>query len=1143
MRIALLGGARVDGDGGSVPLRTRQHACVLAFITLNKDRAVTRDEFANVLWPGRLPPTWETSLRVVISRVRAVLATQGTSARIVAAGSSAYRLELAGDVSVDVDEVAERLAGAEGALARDRPRDALTDATAAATLAGITLLPGEDGDWLVPHRDRITRQRLNALDVACRAAIALGNGPAALHAAAEALSIDPIQESSHRLVMSAHVAAGDRAAALVAYERCRALLAEELGTDPSPETQALHQEILRVPAARRAPAAGVPGPLRQHASPFVGRTDELGVVRSALDRALSGITEVAVISGEAGIGKTRLCAELAGEAVTRDAVVLYGRCNEDPVGSYEPFAEALARRVREWPLLATLAAPAAAPLLPGLDGDRVPSPRDPQSERLRLFEAAADLLEAAAGDRPGVLLILDDLQWADRSTLVLLEHVVRSRPECRLAIVCTYRGLEPQDRVRDSLTELERVRPVARVRLSGLQTADIGRLAEEWAPGSGRHLAVALVERTDGNPFFVLEILRHLRDASVPAQLSPAGLDYAGTPSGVRDVVNQRLARLSPDARAVLLHACVIGREFDVALLECLAGPELDVPVVLQEAATAGVVEEMSDAIGHYRFSHHLVRQVMYDDLTPTLRARHHLRTGEALEALVADRAGHRIAELAHHYASAAAAGGVVKAVRYASLAGDHALSVLAFEEAAGHYRRGLGLCPEDDDEARVRLLTSLADAHARAGEAQLAWMTLQEALPVAERAELLEDLGAALVRATSSLATDWDERTWDFGRQYLTRLGDRDSPVHSILLSRLALSTQSFGAPPEATEHSVPLSVRAYDMAERLDDPRAMAAAIQARILCDPSPELFMHRPALLDRLVRLSVETGDDALLMNAHLWLGMECLARGELAGAHSSLEVFDRMGRESAHPWTEWRRLVADSTWAIMRGDFEAAERAMQAEAQTQTVVPQAMIYLVSHLYQLRREQGRVAEIEQQMMAFSGLPALVAWLVLLHIDLGRRTEARAMFDRIAQDRFASIPARNPGWWIAIVLLAYACDELGDVDRARELTQMLAPAEGRHIVQSGMGGYWGPADLALGGLAATMGDDERAECHLLRAIDMCDDVCTPTWKARAQLRLGRVLLERDERRARGLLDEAREAAERIGMHGLVARLRAIA
>jgi DNA-binding SARP family transcriptional activator len=1105
---------------------------------------VPHDELADALWGEALPTTWEPALRGVVKKARDFLTDLGfDGSSLLRTANGCSRLDLPHALDVDIERVRRASIGVEASLREGRYDDAMSQAEVIRVPSG-EFLPGEDASWIDAERSGLRRLRMRALEIISEAARVRGDFGRSAVAAEDVIAADSLNETAHRLLIEAHEAAGDRGRSLRAYERCREVLNDQLGVDPSAQTQDVYLRVLRADApSTLAGRPAFPGALHVDGS-FIGRADELERLEGELELAREGALRLVVVAGDPGIGKTRVAAEISRRAYDDGSTVLYGRCDEDAIGPYQPFTEALSRIVRG---IDDDAVPQAlAQLVPGLDAGRSDPDEtitaDPITLRFRLFEGVARAIAGAVSNEAGCVLVLDDLHWADRPTLLLLEHIARSCAHAPVLVVATYRSGSPSRALVDAFADIRRDHVLTELRLDGLTIGDMEALVLGWNTRLAPSLARALHERTDGNPFFALEILRHLQEGTDEVELHTADLDTSGIPAGVRDVIHRRLSRLSQDVQDVLLMASVVGRHFDLALTERLVRADMDVPLALEEAAAAGLVEEIPDVLGQYRFGHHLVRQVLYDDLSPTRRARLHLRVGESLEDVVSGGPESRASELAHHFAIAAPVGDPVKAVAYLELAAARAMELFAFEDAAAHYERARAFFPDDDDGTRARVLISLAEAHGRSGDLTGACLTLYEAIPSARRAGLLDDLGETLLRATSFLASNWDQEAWDAGHAGLELLPDGDSAVRAVLISRLALATQSFGSPAEATRRTAPLSIEAHEMASRVGDPTALAAGIQARLLCDPSPELLAHRLDLLNELRRLSERTGNDPLLMNAHLWLGMEQLARGALSDARASMTEFDRLGAVVGHPWAEWRTTATLANWSIMHGDFDAAEQLMARELEIgrRTGIPQARPYHSFHLFQLRRDQGRLDEIlDASIRFYSKVPGMGIFELMTYVEAGMDEQARAVFARHAADDFGAIARTFPGWWIGICFLSYMCDALRLTDHAQALYDLFAPYEGRHVVGSGLASYWGPADLALGGLAATLGRTDDAERHLVRAFHMCDDVDSPTWRVRTQLRLGELLLEDDRDRARRLLDEAAGTAESIGMRGLAARI----
>jgi predicted ATPase len=406
------------------------------------------------------------------------------------------------------------------------------------------------------------------------------------------------------------------------------------------------------------------------------------------------------------------------------AAVLWGSCDEELGGAYQPFAEALGwlADATAQGQLAELLGPAGTELLPivpqlqqlvpGL-GTRLLD--DAESERNRLFEAATRLLSNLSERQP-VVRVLDDLHWARKPTLLLLRHLLKTTSPLRLLVLATYRDtdLDRTHPLAEMLADLRRQNGVERLALHGLDEHGV-RLFLQRAAGhdldeQGMRLVATVHPETEGNPFFIGEVLRHLSESGAlvfrdSRWTSDRQLGEVGIPEGIREVIGRRLSHLDSAANEVLTRAAVIGREFDLRLLaELSEGTTDDVLDTLAAAERSGLVEAVTGRPGCYRFSHALVRSTLYDELPASRRLRLHQAIGTAIEGR-GDPERH-LTELARHFTEAAALGSVAKAADYCRRAGDQARADLAFEEAAVQYQRGLDvldLADANDPELEVR--------------------------------------------------------------------------------------------------------------------------------------------------------------------------------------------------------------------------------------------------------------------------------------------------------------------------------------------------------------------------------------------------------------------------------------------------------
>ena len=744
-----------------------------------------------------------------------------------------------------------------------------------------------------------------------------------------------------------------------------------------------------------------------------------------------------------------------------------------------------------------------------------------------------------------VLLVLDDLQWADRPTLLLLRHLARATSPARLLILGAYRSTERGDTFSNAITELLRDRLASQLEVRGLSeanTAELVRLRAGETPS--RSFARALYEETEGNPFFVEEIVRQLLEAGVHAGSATASeLQSFGLPEGVKQVIAWRLSRLEASAIELLRVGAVIGRDVDAALLErVVLLAEEEFLGALEEALAAGLLLESDEKPGSYVFSHALVRETLYEGMSVPRRARIHKRVGEAIEATQGRREGRYLPELAYHFTrSVADEEDAEEAITYALRAAEQATTMLAHEEAAEHYARALdvqGRFQPEATERRCELLLALGEARVRGGERAQASSAFREAAALAEQ---LGD-GAALARAAIGAS-----------RRYVQPPGVVDTELIAMIeraleletdrtLTRVRLLACLCGAiyySPQR-ERMPALSEEAVAIADELGDPeaRAHACAARRRVLWDV-PHL-QDRIEASTEMLTLARQLGNLELQLQAHAWLVVDLLERGDRDAVDAQMEAFaagaDRL-RQALFEWNSllWRAMRALLAGALDRADELAAE-ALAAGGPAEAVT--ATQYYSIQVLAIRRDQGRMGELEhaaRQLVADNpGRPAWRAGLVNLLCEEGRLSEAREEFERLAAHDFEDVP-RDLDWMIAMTLLSDVCADLGDARRAALLYAKLEPYADVNVVIGFAAVCLGSAASYLGKLAATMGRDEEAARHFERALQANQELRAPACLARTQVDYARAL--HGDPRAEELLAAAARTAQELGL-GAVAR-----
>jgi class 3 adenylate cyclase len=912
----------------------------------------------------------------------------------------------------------------------------------------------------------------------------------------------------------------------------------------------------------------VPNPLdRLAGGVFVGRESEMELLRAAVDEALSGRGRLLLLLGEPGIGKTRTAEELATYARLRKFQVLWGRCYEGGgAPAYWPWVQAIRSYVHEHDhetLLAQMGSGVGdiaqvvsdvRERLPGLPTSPV---LEPDHARFRLFDSVTTFLRNAANAAP-VMLVLDDLHWADKPSLLLLEFLAHGMRGARLLVIGTYRDAElgRQHPLSRTLGELARQQQSERVTLGGLTHQHVARFIELTAGVRPPESLVAAVSReTEGNPFFVNEVVRLLvteRRLERPEGMRSPSVDI---PQSIREVVGRRLDRLSAECNEVLTTAAVIGREFGLDTLERAGGPSGDALLdVLEEALGARVIVEVPRQPGRYAFAHALIRETLYGALTATRRARTHRRIGDILEELHLAHIEPHLAEVAYHLLAGAVTGNdVPRAVDYARRAGDRAAALLAHEEAANHYGRALETLERTDPVAetkRCALLLALGEAQARAGDTAEAKTTLQHAAQSARALGSPHDLARAAL-ARTGLHIDLfvgapgglDDDAIALLEEALAALPAGDTALRATLLARLAAalywSEGSF-------ERRDALSREAVEIAERMGDDGILATVLTMRRAALFDPDTLEERLAVATRILALAEKAGNEEARLAAHLSRISDLLELGDVRGADREVDAHEELARKLRQPRYIGYATVFRALRALMDGRFEAGEAlARQALDTAQRLGSHNLgVLFATQMFWLRREQGRLQDLEVAtggIVEHTGaLPAVRCGMALTMCEIGLVEEARAQFDELAAGDFACM-RRDVAWFPAMIALVEVCAALGNAHRAAVLYRLLAPYGRRNVVVGTPAAFcWGPASYYLGRLAATMGERDDAAAHLEDALARSEAMGARPFVAHAAAEYGALLLACGERR-RGLtlVNRALDVGRALGMKPLVERM----
>ena len=898
-------------------------------------------------------------------------------------------------------------------------------------------------------------------------------------------------------------------------------------------------------------------PLHQ---PFVGRTQEQQQLRDALDSALAGDGRVALIAGEPGIGKSALAHKLLAEVDPDTALVLTARCsNWEGSPPYWPWICMLRQYMsvqEDEPVLEVIAraGPHLVQILPELTErglKPVPHHTDPDRARFELCESINGVLRAVATTRLLVLFI-DDLHWADSASLSLLQYLLQQISNTRILAMATYRPHEAgrEQALVETLAAVSHEPGNVRIELAGLSRKHILELWTQSTPDHpGDGLLDDIVARTGGNPFFATELLRMLTPESGASSLP------SRVPESVRDVVRDRVSKMPSDLKGVIEMASGIGREFGLPLLARVADRSpAEVANALYEAVLAGLIEEGRD--GPYRFRHDLVRESVYADLTPGRRMYLHARIGESLESGPGGMSDHTVPDLAYHFGVAAPLGFAAKAAGYAIAAAELANRIHAWETSIEHYQRAIAMLDLNDsrtDAQYIDVLTALANAQTLAGEgreqamlsgvAPDAMHTYRRVIEIARAANLPEHFARAVLGLAGPDLSVPQARSEGISlmQEALDLLPESDSSLRARLLARhaadairlwnvgdLDLTTPSLGSFRRQSDAAV-------EMAKRLDDQGTLAFALLARQLAFEGLGLGLYGTGDTDYVVCIATSSGNVRLLETALSHRYFTHATRGAVDEADSDIRAIDKLWPHRMTPQSRFLLLTTRAGRALRLGRMDEAETLL---AEAVLLWPKSAV-INFQVAALRWEQERITELADVIRNRRRfLPrASFAWVneILLLLDTGDIDGAKQAFDEMAAGNFSTV-LNGVQWLRTMTVLAIIATELKDANRARSIYQLILPFEHLNVVEMKSDQTGGSVSYYLGLTAATMEEWELAEQHYERAIDRNTRWRNWMYLAYTQFAWASMLIDRgcpeDEDRSRALFEQARTAADQIGM-----------
>ncbi|WP_327046903.1 AAA family ATPase [Microbispora sp. NBC_01189] len=1126
----LLGTVEVaDAAGTVLDLGSRKQRAVLALLLLNAPHVVPLDQLIDRLWSDEPPSSATGTLQAYVSHLRRTLEPRRSPrspAQVLRTREPGYLLDVEPD-QIDAERFTRAAEAAHAALAAGRPEEADRILRPALALwRGEPLADLADEPFARSTISRLTETRLSALTVRAEAWLAVGRAAEVAVEAERLLERDPYREGLWALLMRALYRERRQAEALAAYQRCRTLLDDELGLDPSPELRRLEQAILHQdesPAGPWPPAASGPAPLAGLAADIpdtpvssgrddaalgapdasalgtpgsgtpglgtpglVGREPYLRRIAERLGDLRRGVGGVFLVSGESGIGKTRLAEAAAEMAAGRGAVVAWSRCVEGSgAPAFWPWIQALHALETDGETGGEAAGDLTRLAHRLSDGDHTDGDRtttaDPDTARFLLHDAVARALARRAAATP-LLVVVEDLHWADAASLKLLTFLGADLHRLPLLVLATVRP-EPatgRQALTEALGELTRQRGTERMSVAPFTPEQIADyLREAGRAGSGPELARALHDRTGGNPFFLGELLRLLTSTHTGGRVGAADVLALAVPDGVRDVINQRVSRLPEDSQTLLRAAAVIGRDVDADVLETATGiGGSRVMMLLEPAVATGLLVEV-DGGWDYRFSHALVQEALYSGLSRRQRAQLHGRVGEAIESLRWGEAASRLPALAHHFALAARVGHAGKAVAYAVQAAGQATARLAYDEAVLYWEQALDACAAGPPATRCSLLIGLGRARRVTGDVDGARSALDEAVTLATA---LGDDAAVIEAATvfgGVTLWNWrsygvvDERMVTVLEDQLSRLDPEAAATRAELLGTLAVELYYGERRGEGRRHAL----EAVELARRTGDTRLLARTLNNFVIAAWTPENEEERYRAAEETLSLPGLPRATEIIARLHRMPGF--LKAGLLADYDAELARCLQLTAEVRMPEIETQVAYAAAGRAMLAGDWAEAKRLADlgtgSYRRTSLWGPDVLKRINSFFVEWGQGRGGelLAELVDTADDESNLIARPT-AVLAAIEAGDHDLAHRLIDR-----WGTVAPRDWAWQFVAWQWGLVAARLGRPDPHAMLTELRPTAHELVIMGTGCV-TWGTLHDVVAGLLHRTGDASAALAH---------------------------------------------------------------
>lgn len=1157
MRFHVLGGLVVSDAGGPLDLGTPKQRAVIAVLLLERDQVVAADRLVELLWGDEADKAL-VSLRAYVSRLRTILEPERRPrdpATILVSQAPGYRLAVP-RADVDLYRFEDEVAAGRILLRQGDHAAAVAALDAALGLWTGPLLPElVDEPFVITAAGRADDVRLSAVEAVAEAWLELGDPHEAIVRLEREAVAHPTRERLHSLLALALYRSERQADALRVVDRCRRALVEEHGLEPGTELRRLEADLLaqspdldlaptgfdlastgldlaptRMPVASDAagpthqgqpidvepspPAAPSTRPERSRAGGLVGRTQEQALLQAALGEAAVGRGSVAVLVGEPGIGKSRLAESVLSAATRSGFATAWARCPESR--ATPPF----------W-VLTQLRDQLGAQLPAGtfvgvLDPDMHDGTHESAEASGGAFGLYRSVLAQLVAAHHPILVVIDDLQWADPASLRLVEHLAADLAATEVLLVATTRPLDDQapDALVDCLAEIARLPTSRQLELGGLRVDDVVDWLDARDDVAVPDAVAALVhERTGGNPLFVKE-LTELLAAEGRLDDVAAVADARTIPPGVRFVVRRRVSRLPRPTQQLLSTAAVVGSPFGLATLAAVI--ETDEVSVLADLVPALDEGLLVESRGDLVFSHALVADALAREVNPARAAAVHAAVARSLASIAGPGFGTDAAAVAHHALAGILAGTGELAVAASTRAAELAASRLAHEDAAAHWADAalaLARARPSDVAARIDALTAQADALNRADQTEAAKAPILEAVDRAGAAGLVD----AMVRAASLLNHThvWtneaygvvDDRLVDALERTLAVVGPGDTPARAVLLGALA-SELVFA---ERDRH-LEVAAQAERAARASGDPEVLARVLNNLMLPNRPGQLDERRRGADEMVALAAAHPLPGGLVYAAHHHVAEAHLEVGDLAGlaieVATARRVLDQLPRSHLHGLHLW----TEATLAVAVGRYdEAADLVTRAhEAHRRGRFYDADTLLLAGLAAIAIDRGGLEELVPFAVATAGSTAYgrpvgealaFAMLEVDRADLARSLRAPFGPQSGFGDDYTTLMAASAALHVSV--------ELGEAKgaTAAAAADLLAPYGDRWAGAGTSPMNAGPVSLALARYQAARGDDAAAADLFAASLAMTEAGGAVAWLARTLVHQAAFLHDRGD------------------------------